>query len=184
VINEGVPGNTVENLLSRINTVIALKPDLVIIMIGTNDMIDNGTFSIFGNGLKTVVDSLEHTGSHIMLLTPPPIASWSTIRYSPERLTSICSTVKLLSVSENCYFVDVNSDLNMVLNNTTSHELYRSDGLHPSGAGYEDIASYIFDYMTAQSIKTKKIVCFGDSITYGFLVTGEGTATGETYPAT
>jgi lysophospholipase L1-like esterase len=183
VINEGVSGNTAENLLSRIDDIIIQKPNLVIIMVGTNDVKDGvSTFNSFGVTLSLIIDSLKHTGSSVMLLTPPPIATWSGYSVLIPMLNTLCDTIKNISITKGCYFVDVNSDLAQSITSANSHQMYVTDGLHPSAAGYLNIATYIFDYIKAKKITASKIICFGDSITYGVYVNGEGTATGETYP--
>ena len=187
VINMGISGNTAENLLNRINTVIKQAPNLVIIMIGTNDAVfGSSTYNSFNGTLSTIIDSLQHTGSSVMLLTPPPIQTWNTVTtnsiYSIY-FKGICNMIYNLSESKTCYYVDIDGDLNSIVTSANSHQLFLSDGIHPSAQGYKDIASDIFNYMKTQNISAKKIVCFGDSITFGIYLTGQGTATGDTYPA-
>jgi len=184
VINSGVSGNTAGYLLERINTVIAQKPNLVIIMIGTNDAIEGtATYNNFTPFLSAVIDSLQHTGSSVMLLTPPPIQPWNTFTTDTSLFKGVLTMIYNLSVSKSCYYVDVNSYLNTILTTANSHQLYYTDGLHLSATGYSDIANFIYNYMKLNNIKKSKIICFGDSITYGIYMTGAGTATGNTYPA-
>ena len=184
VINDGVSGNTAENLLSRINTVITQVPNLVIIMIGTNDAIDGtSTYNSYNATLSLIIDSLQRTGSSVMLLTPPPIQKWNTITTDTAALKGICTMIYSLSISKLCYYIDINTALNNIITTSNSHQLFLGDGIHPSAAGDKDIAVFIFNYIKAQNINAKKIVCFGDSITYGAYLTGSGTATGDTWPA-
>jgi len=184
IINEGVPGNTAENLLSRIDSVIELKPNLVIIMIGTNDAIDGiSTYNSYTTTLSIIIDSLKNSGASVMLLTPPPVQAWNTITKNINELNGICSMIYNLSVSKGCYYVDINSDFNNIITLSNSHQLYYTDGLHPSSAGYADIAKYICAYLKMNNISVSKIICFGDSITYGAYMVGAGTNTGNTYPA-
>ena len=189
VINMGISGNTAENLLNRINTVIKQAPNLVIIMIGTNDALDgSSTYNSFSSTLSIIIDSLQHTGSSVMLLTPPPIQTWNTITTNSNGVYSIyfkdiCNIIYNLSESKACYYVDIDGELNNILTSANSHQLFLSDGVHPSAQGDKDIASDIFSYMKTQNVIAKKIVCFGDSITFGAYLAGQGTATGDTYPA-
>jgi lysophospholipase L1-like esterase len=184
VINQGVPGNTALQLLARITTVISEKPQLVIIMIGTNDAVtDRSIYHDFKSNLSEIIDSLKDNGSAVMLLTPPPIESWSKYAANNPKIDSVCAVIDTLSIVKNCYFVNVNQDLNQIITPANSHQLFSTDGLHPSAAGYADIAGYVYNYMMANTIKANIIVCFGDSITYGVFVDGAGTALGDTYPA-
>lgn len=60
-----------------------------------------------------------------------------------------------------------------------------ADGVHPTAEGYAFIGKLIYDRLLKEKLfhKDIKIVCFGDSITYGSRVEGAGTSTGDTYPA-
>ena len=184
VINQGIPGNTAENLLSRINTVIKQAPNLVIIMVGTNDVIQgNNTYNSFNGTLSVIIDSLKHTGSSVMLLTPPPIESWNAVTRDTARIKGICTMINNLSVGKSCYYVDVNAVFRGVLTSANCHQYYFTDGVHPTAIGDKDMATAIFNYMSTKKITAGKIVCFGDSITYGAYLKGQGTSSGDTYPA-
>ncbi|MEX0882515.1 MAG: hypothetical protein WDZ72_03485, partial [Cyclobacteriaceae bacterium] len=59
------------------------------------------------------------------------------------------------------------------------------DGVHPTSEGNKIIAQKIFEYLVVngKTQEKKKIIFFGDSITFGPNVPGSGTSEGETYPA-
>ena len=184
VINLGVPGNTAELLLSRINTVTNDKPNLVIIMIGTNDVLQgNNTYNSFNGTLGEIIDKLKAKGESVMLLTPPPVETWNIENFDIPRLDTLCNVIYSLSKNKSCYFVDVNKDISHIDTGVNNNLLYVADGIHPTAIGYEDIANYIYSYIKSNRITASKIVCFGDSITYGIYVNGAGTSTGQTYPA-
>jgi lysophospholipase L1-like esterase len=56
------------------------------------------------------------------------------------------------------------------------------DGVHPRMEGYKIIAEAVAQTIKKNNLPTGRIVCFGDSITYGAGMKGAGTATGDTYP--
>ena len=74
-----------------------------------------------------------------------------------------------------------NSD--SLINNVNNSGL--RDGVHPTSHGYRIIAQEIFNklLLDGKIKKDVKIICYGDSITFGVHVAGEGTTNGETYPA-
>jgi lysophospholipase L1-like esterase len=184
IINLGVPGNTAEMLLSRINTVTNDKPNLVIIMVGTNDILQgNNTYYSFNGTLSEIIDQLKAKGESVMLLTPPPVKTWNKENFDIQRLDTLCDVIDSLSKNKSCYFVDVNKDISHIDTAVNNNLLYVADGIHPTAIGYQDIAGYINSYMKSNHITAAKIVCFGDSITYGSYVNGAGTSTGQTYPA-
>jgi acyl-CoA thioesterase I len=87
-VNAGINGNTTHHLLQRLNEVIACKPDIVTILIGTNDInASRGareraqyllpyvpTLEKYLQNLNTIVTRLKtETDAHIILLSPPPL---------------------------------------------------------------------------------------------------------------
>jgi len=80
LINEGMPGNAVPDLQARVGNVIALKPTLVVMYIGINDVwrtIDGmgtpTTPSQYTAGLNEIIGKLEAAGSQVLLCTPSVI---------------------------------------------------------------------------------------------------------------
>jgi lysophospholipase L1-like esterase len=58
-----------------------------------------------------------------------------------------------------------------------------ADGVHLTAAGYKIMAELVADTLGDAVQPGQRVVCFGDSITFGAHMKGAGTATGETYPA-
>ncbi|HEX2628060.1 MAG TPA: GDSL-type esterase/lipase family protein, partial [Chitinophagaceae bacterium] len=83
IINSGVNGNTTTNLLKRIDTdCLAHKPELVIMMVGTNDM-NNGKFVApdkYKVNLESLSDRIMESGSKLLLMSILPF-------YEPYLLT-------------------------------------------------------------------------------------------------
>jgi lysophospholipase L1-like esterase len=57
------------------------------------------------------------------------------------------------------------------------------DGVHPTKEGYFIIGTAVYQAITDYMPNVKSIVCFGDSITFGYKMTGQGKVTGDSYPA-
>ena len=80
LINKGIGGNKVSDLLLRFKQdVLDLKPDIVFIYIGINDVwhkYDWGTgtdIDVFGNGLRKIIVDIKTKGTKIILCTPTVI---------------------------------------------------------------------------------------------------------------
>ena len=58
-----------------------------------------------------------------------------------------------------------------------------NDGVHPTAAGYELLAELVTEAIRENDLDASKVICFGDSITFGAGMKGAGTSEGETYPA-
>lgn len=185
VLNLGVPGNTASDLLARIKNVTDIQPNLVFIMIGSNDAsTTNKIFDQYKSNLGKIIDKIQSNGAKVILLTPPPYLPSSSFYPNSEKLDMICSTITAVSKDKSCEMIDIHSYINSKLSQTNNTTLYNIDGLHPNRTGYLDIANYILAYLQGHPTNNGfKIVCFGDSITYGYEVDGQGTSTGDTYPA-
>jgi lysophospholipase L1-like esterase len=185
VINSGIPGNTANDLLARIKDVTDLRPDIVIIMIGTNDASTSSKiYNAFRSNLNKIIDRIRENSAKVILLTPPPCLPSSKFYPNSGKLDMICSIISAVSRDKSCEMVDIHGYINSILKQTDSVGIYNRDGLHPNKTGYSDISNCLLTYFQQHPINNGfKIVCFGDSITYGYEVDGQGTSTGDTYPA-
>jgi hypothetical protein len=57
------------------------------------------------------------------------------------------------------------------------------DGVHLTTAGNQFLGVKVAQALSSVVGSSDKIACMGDSVTFGYLMTGAGTATGNTYPA-
>ena len=79
IINAGVGGNNSAQLLSRLDKdVIAARPDLVIVMVGTNDMLNENkmlSYETYKSNLQQIVKDIKKTGCQVLLVSSPPADS-------------------------------------------------------------------------------------------------------------
>jgi len=178
VISLGFPGYKSTDLYVKESLVLAQAPDLIIIMCGTNDILQNNSSS-YRDNLSKLIDSLKKPKTDIMILSLPPFAGNDAI-LNPI-VAGMNDTAKSLCADKNCYFVDTNSAFTVVAD--YADLLLLPDGIHPTALGYNYIVKQIVIEYAKNKLSKYKIVCFGDSITYGALVNGAGTIVGDTYPA-
>ncbi|MDO6738206.1 GDSL-type esterase/lipase family protein [Wenyingzhuangia sp. 2_MG-2023] len=208
VFNAGVSGNTSDDLINRIEEdVINLSPDIVIVMVGTNDMVNSKKlvpYSTYKNNITKIVKDLKQESIDVILMSPPPVDSeFLYTRHSEEvflnnppnqKLDSVRNILKETSLQFNVGFVDVFSEFEkrgLPKHNQDEfiRNLYNSgseDGVHLTPKGYILLSSLLFEYLLNNNYldkKNLKIICFGDSITKGVHVEGSGTSLGETYSA-
>lgn len=206
VINTGVSGNTTLNLLERLNTdVLQQQPDLVILMVGTNDMLNSKkmiSYKSYEINLRELVNKIQASGTKILLLSPPPVDSVylfqrhdKTLFKDPPntKLDSVRQIMQKVSIDNGLQYLDIH--LSFQKRNLPEHnsDLFirnirnsgRPDGVHPTALGYHFIAASVFAFIKTkyESFKSRRIVCFGDSITYGSSVKQGGTVQGDSYPA-
>ena len=203
VINAGINGHNTEDLLQRINrNVFSHQPQLVVMMVGTNDMLNNSnrlSLQEYEANYQMLIDAIV-TRSVLIMMTIPPVNSSYIISRDPgfgnvsigpgEKVQAANQIIRKLAHSNKCSLVDLHRLLLGCGGSDETNEcLFRneantgiSDGVHPTAAGYQVIATAVFQAIQAVMPQVEKIVCFGDSITFGYEVQGSGTNTGECYP--
>ena len=205
ILNSGESGNTTKDLLNRIEEeVLGFRPDIVILMVGTNDMLNSSkmlSYETYHDNLKQIISKLGNTK---MVLVSPPTVDDIYLYERHERsfyaqkpnlkLDSISRIMEALSQSDpNIGFVDIHRVFKEMKLPRHNQDRYiqnefnskKRDGVHPTPKGQRLIAKSIFRFLKEGNWlkKNSVIVCFGDSITFGKNVIGEGTSSGKTYPA-
>ncbi|WP_405607892.1 SGNH/GDSL hydrolase family protein [Polaribacter sp. Asnod1-A03] len=198
VFNAGIGGNNTNDLLKRVDKdVLENNPNLVIMMVGTNDMLNTKKlidYKTYTANLKALIKKIKSNGSKLVLMSPIPADSvylftrHKKVLFSEtpnKKIDEVGKIVKTLAVENNVYFYDLNSDfkaLNLPLHNQdlfirNEKNSGRKDGVHPTALGYRFIAQNIFSFLKENDLlkSNQKIICFGDSIT-------RGGAKGENYP--
>lgn len=190
VLNKGVGGNNTVQLLQRMDEDVILEhPDLVILMVGTNDLLNSRkmiSYSEYADNLHQIVSKIKSEGSQVLLMSPPPVDSaYLFTRHdktlyvqSPnEILNSARHIVQQLAKDKEALFLDLYAkfstlglprhDEDLFIRNPRNSGI--SDGVHPTALGYHFIAEQIFQFLKEHKLikRDMKIICFGDSITNG-----------------
>lgn len=205
VINAGVGGNNTRALLARVDSdVLPHQPSLVVMMVGTNDALNSAALvpvDEYRANLDALVTRVTQAGSQVLLATLAPfhlpalltrhrVESYGDLSPS-QRHVCVNDSIRELARRRHLPLAEVNTVLS-VLGNIGDEEscLLRNransgvdDGVHPTAPGYALIAALLYQMILAHQLPAAKIVCFGDSITFGHGMPGEGTALGATYPA-
>lgn len=120
---------------------IAFEPDVVIILLGTND---TNSWDRTGSGVEEYAQDLVHfyrsLPSHPEVFLCTPIHRYNNEnnnRIIREELVPILARV---AAAEDCWFVDL-------YEKTDNWEAYLMDGLHPNDEGYRKLAALILEAM-------------------------------------
>ncbi|WP_299461010.1 GDSL-type esterase/lipase family protein [uncultured Gimesia sp.] len=189
VINAGVGGNLSSQLLKRIDRdVLAHKPSVVVLMVGTNDRLNSGGFidiKDYRNNVNTLIDKIQAGGTEVLLMTPPPcipellFSRHDSKKYADQSPVERMQEVRtvLLEISQkrkiplldfHDYLIEhkiADSNKTSVLRNPANSGI--KDGVHLTPAGYQLLAKLVAEKLAAEKRDTTKIVCFGDSLTQG-----------------
>lgn len=147
VSNYGVPGSTV--LLnsghsyysqSGYQSAKAALPDVIVIMLGTNDTASSTYTSIanFPSDYKTMISELQNLSSHpqIWLVKSPPIYTNTLGLSNANLLAGVIPGITQTASDNNLPTIDAYTPL-------TNHSEYFSDGIHPNTAGATIIATQV-----------------------------------------
>lgn len=206
VINAGHGGDNTRNLLARVDRdVISAKPSLVILLVGGNDFLNSKNAvpeAQYRSNLLELVTRIKAGGAAVVQLTMSPACDdYLIARHSREyygsrgpsgairRLNEIITEVARETETP---LIDLHAAVEAVGGASEKKEsLIRNransnseDGIHLTPEGYRLMAKTIFQFLKEHGLNRQaKIVCFGDSLTYGAAMQGAGTAEGDTYPA-
>ncbi len=199
IINAGIGGNTTTNLLKRIDTdCLAHKPELVVMMIGTNDMVDGKHVAPdkFSTNLESLADMILKSGSKLLMLSILPFYEPYLLTrhpadfFQPNGATAnrlvYNNIIQKTAEKKKASFFDIGSvfekigkvglEPDSLIRNEAN--VGKTDGVHPTQNGYRFLGMAVSQFIQYNHLPTGRIVCFGDSITKG-----DGSIDKESYPA-
>lgn len=141
-INRGISGQTTPQMLVRFRAdVIALKPAVVVILAGTNDIAGNTGASSLGmieDNLSSMTELARTHGIRVVLSTLLPVndavVAGQSLRRPPSTILALNAWIRQYCTSEHLVLLDYAPAM------TDSHGALRrelsDDGLHPNARGY------------------------------------------------
>jgi acyl-CoA thioesterase-1 len=163
VHNEGVGDNTISprttnyaesskpSALERVDRIVALRPDLVFVCFGLNDMRFGTPIGIFAEDLDTIVGRMRKAlPSSLLLLTNVfYMNGWN--RYAPRNCGSpdfaraYNAAIATVAETRNVPLVDVWSAMGM------RDDLVHEDGVHANDLGHRLIGHRVFETLATQT---------------------------------
>lgn len=140
VINRGISGQTSAQMLVRFwQDVVNLKPEMVHIMTGTNDLAENTGFvsdDTYKGNIKAMVTLAKSHGIGVILASIPPAGSfgWRPDLQPPERISVLNLWLEDYAKETGATFVDYHSLLTE--DGRGMSESFTHDGVHPHRSGY------------------------------------------------
>lgn len=149
--NMGQSGDQTGNIITRLKAdAIDLKPRLVILNSGVNDVAVNKTLNTIISNYTTILDSLYVNNIRVAVLG---IFSWTNgTNAQMQRIDSINTRLETLVEGYNKFsFINVNSYIGQFREGGDDNNywdiipIYSGDGLHLSEAGYKKVAEVIYN---------------------------------------
>ncbi|MEP6924064.1 MAG: SGNH/GDSL hydrolase family protein [Pyrinomonadaceae bacterium] len=148
-INRGIGGQTTPQMLIRFRPdVIALKPKVVVILAGTNDIAGNTgptTLGAIEDNLSSMVELARANGIKVILSSVLPVSDEvknkegapiiQTISRPPKKIQTINAWLRKYTAENNLIYLDYYTA--MVDQKGSLKESLTYDGLHPNESGYQ-----------------------------------------------
>jgi lysophospholipase L1-like esterase len=128
ITNLGVSGNTTAEGLERLSEVIALKPKVVLLLLGGNDFLRKVPATETFKNLESIIDQIQNTGSIVILLG----VRGGILTDSYDSLFEELSEKKGTAYVPN------------VLKGLVGDMRFMSDAIHPNDIGYLKITDRVY----------------------------------------
>ena len=120
----GIPGDRTQDVIARMSDILALKPNVAVLEIGTNDISNGLTANIIQANLVTIYDGLKAINCKIV---QPTILQ----RFSPNEFTPAQETVRQTVNA----WIKTRTDIIAVNVDSLNNGTFFADGLHPNTIG-------------------------------------------------
>ncbi len=130
VVNEGISGNTTKDGVDRLDQIVAMKPEVVVLEFGGNDGLRGLKVQTTRTNLATMITGLKQGGAKVVLagITLPP-------DYGPDYVNSFTASYPTLAKK---YSVPV---LPFILKDVYGvHGMMQADNIHATDKGNEVVA--------------------------------------------
>lgn len=165
-VNRGIGGQTTPQMLIRFRPdVIALKPAVVVILAGTNDIAGNTrptTLQAIRDNLASMVDLARIHRIRVVLASLLPVSDYEktaegqprnqTTRRPPEQIKALNQWMKKYAVENKLTYLDYYSA--MIDDKGFLKDELSDDGLHPNEKGYE-VMGPLAEEAIARALKGK-----------------------------
>jgi lysophospholipase L1-like esterase len=143
-VGRGISGQTTPQMLVRFRQdVIDLKPKVVVILAGTNDVAGNtgpSTLEMIEDNLKSMTELAQRNGIAVVLSSVLPVYDypWRTGLEPAPKIMALNDWMKRYAQSVGAVYLDYWTALSDARHGMRAE--YSADGVHPNEAGYRVMA--------------------------------------------
>ena len=166
-VNRGISGQTTPQMLIRFRPdVIALRPEVVVILAGTNDIAGNTgpmTLESIEDNLASIAELARAHGIRVVLASLLPVSDYEktadgqvrnqTTRRPPEQIKALNEWMKKYAADNKMTYLDYYSA--MVDDKGFLKDELSNDGLHPNAQGYQ-VMNPLAEKAIAAALKSKR----------------------------
>lgn len=140
VVNLGIRGDTTSSALARLDSALAIRPEIVILELGGNDGLRGIPIDVAERNLSTMIEAFKEAGSRVILagLTLPR-------NYGPDYIrefeTMYVDLAEAHGVERIRFFLEGLVDPDNPLDD--DFRFMQPDGIHPTAEGYTIVAASV-----------------------------------------
>ncbi len=146
ILNRGISGDWALKALKRFDSdVLKLKPKLLVLLIGTNDLEHGQSIDAILDNIEIMLEKAHEKNIKVILCSLLPVTG-KYIKGRPlNDILKINNNLKELSLKHAADYVDFHSQL--INKEGKFIQDLTSDGLHPSRSGYLKMTKILFPYL-------------------------------------
>jgi lysophospholipase L1-like esterase len=158
-INRGISGQTTPQMLVRFRAdVIKLKPKVVLILAGTNDIAGNtgpSTLEMIEDNIISMTQLAKANGIKVILCSVLPVFDypWKPGLEPAEKIVKLNKMIKEYAAKSGSFYLDYYSSL--VDERKGMKDEYSKDGVHPNAEGYS-VMEPLAEKAIARVLNSKK----------------------------
>jgi lysophospholipase L1-like esterase len=155
VINKGVNGEEVADMMARMDSILALKPDLVIWQLGTNTLLRDGSIPATEKFLQAGIERIRDSGADVLLVDPQFAPSVNAKPAVHAMVDMIGFTAKRTHVPLFRRYVAMrhwHEDQAIAV-----ERFITADGLHMNDWGYSCFARLMADNIAATIVRSRAV---------------------------
>ena len=139
VINAGISGETSSGALARVNWVLGLEPDIVILATGGNDGLRGIDPALTQANLEQLVTTLQEADVEVVLAGMEMVENMGA-----EYTTAFRAIYPAVSATQEVTLIPF-----LLEGVATDPALNQPDFIHPTGEGYARVVETVYPYVTA-----------------------------------
>ncbi len=144
-INRGIGGQTTPQMLLRFRAdVIKLKPKLVVILAGTNDIAGNtgpSTLEMIEDNIFSMAELAKSNGIKVVICSVLPVYDypWKPGLNPADKIISLNKSLQNYAIKNKLVYLDYHTSMKDDRNGLKTE--YTGDGVHPNELGYQVMAT-------------------------------------------
>ena len=157
-INRGISGQTTPQILLRFKEdAIDLKPKIIVILAGTNDIAENTgpiTLEKINENIISMAEMAKRNGIIVILSSVLPAFDypWKPGLQPAEKIVSLNTMIKNYATKNEIIYLDYYSA--MVDKRKGLKDEYTYDGVHPNKAGYQQVMAPLAEDAINRALKS------------------------------